>query len=412
MALTKWAASAAVSALVLVGGGVVLATGVGDESYELRTVMGNAATLKKGTPVRIDGFDSGMVTSVSTKDGEAVVDLAVDDEHAPVPSGTEVEVRWKAALGERVVELVPGPEGNAEMPSGSMVPVAREQVDVDDVLATLDPETREHVASMVQGLDETTGGRAEEVNSLLEEGGPAVDALGEVLKAVGEDGHAIRELVSNVRDMMEPLTERQDELRTTVTDLASTTDAMAVHHEQLGEGLEQLPATMEEASRTLDAVPSAVDETVPLLEDLQAATAQLPSAAQQLSPLLEELRPAVGELRPTLESASSLLQRTPTLLDSSHDVLPGLNETVDQANPAVDFVRPYTPDLMGWLSNWAGAFGNYDANGNVAAAVIRAGVSSFDENPGLGLTMNLDPAPPPGKASDEPWTDAHGSEMR
>lgn len=410
MALVKWGVAAA-SGLVIAVVGAFASTGVFSDSYELELVMNNAATIHQGTPVEVGGDPAGEVRSVKAEGGHARVTVDLTDKYSPLPSGTKGQVEWLAALGERIVSLQPGASTNEKLPSGAMIRVAKEQVDVDELLSTLDPGTRKHLSSTIEGLHETTDGHTRDANALLKESGPAVAAAGEVLRAVGEDGHAIRGLVTNLRDVVGPLAARNDELSGTANSLAGLTDQLSQHEEQLGQGINQLPGTLAQSKRTLDAVPGTVDKTVPLLDDLKPATDKLPAAAKNLAPLLRDVRPAVGELRPTLNSTSELFQDTPALLGSAHDVVPGLHDAVDRLNPAVEFLRPYAPDLVGWLSNWGGGFSGYDSKGNFGAALARAGVNSVDNNPGLS-TFKSEDRPSPGMASGRPWKDAYGSGMR
>lgn len=395
--------------------GVTACTALAGDSargYGLRLVLSNAAELAPGSPVLVNGRPAGKISTLGTKDGKAVVDVTLSAADAPMHSGTTAVVRWKAVLGERYVELVPGPAANATIPSGGMVPVSQDQVDVDQVLAALDPPTRAHLTSMVQQLDATLKQRPEDLKGFLRTAGPAVDALGQVLKGVGDDGHAIRKLVTDLHTMVGPLASRQGQLQQVVGDVTNLTTQVAPQQQQLRDALAALPPTLSQAKSTLDKVPGTVENATPLLADLRPATAQLGEVSKNLSPFLSDLRPAVAQLRPTLSAASELLKNTPQLLDSAHAVVPDLNSVVERLNPAVNFLRPYTPDLAGWLANWGSAFGYYDSQGHYAGAVIRAGVASLDENPGLPLTVNTNPAPAPGTASGQPWTDAQGSGMR
>lgn len=396
----------------LVVGSLVAWSAQSSEGYQVRAVMSNAAALSEGSPVLVNGIPAGRIVGLSVDGGKAVVDMELDSDETPLHSGSTALVRWRAALGERQVEITPGPGTNPEIPAGGMVPVAQEQVDVDQVLAALDPPTREHLASTLRGLDSTLKDDPQNVRRFLAEAGPAVGALGEVLKAVGEDGHAIRNLVTDLRGVIDPLAQRDQQLARTVTNLTSSVNALAPQQEAIGASLKELPGTLQEAGSTLDRVPQTVQDTVPALEDARPVTQRLTSVSENLTPVLRDLRPAMAELRPTVASASQLLERTPGLLDSSHQVLPQLKPVVDRLNPAVEYLRPYTPDVAGWLSNWGSAYSYYDTQGHYAGAIIRAGVSSLDENPGLDLTIDNDPRPAPGKASGKPWTDANGSGMR
>ncbi|MFJ8812939.1 MlaD family protein [Amycolatopsis thermoflava] len=412
MVVTKWLTGAAVLAAAVIGGGYLLATE--DSGYEVQLVMPNAANLLDGSRVEIDGTPVGEVTGLQTRDGSALVTISVDEAHAPLHAGSTAQVEWRGLLGERVVALKPGPATNAAIPVGAMLPAGSEQVELDQVLAALDPETRSHLNSVVQQLDTALKGHPDDLKATIGSAGPAVDQLGEVLKAVGQDGPAIQNLVTDLRRLMEPVAAHQDQVRQVITDLTGAADALAAEQSQLQQALAELPSTLDVANQAMDRVPAAVDASVPLLQDLRPSMQQLASLSQNLSPLLTELRPAIADLRPTLRSATTLLQATPALLDSTHGVLPGVTQAAGQLNPAVAFLRPYTPDLMGWLSNWGAAFANYDAQGHYFHGLVQVSTSIFDDNPGVNVGLKGGPnsTPAPGMASGQPWVDANGSAPR
>lgn len=403
-------AAFAMAAMVAVSAFAVANSG----NYAVQVVMPNAANLLEGSRVQIGGTSVGEVTKLATRDGKALVTVSVDDEHAPLPAGTKAQVQWRGLLGERVVELLPGKGTEADIPNGSLVEAGTEQVELDQVLAALDPTTRAHVKSVVKQLDLSLKGRSDDVNATLASAGPAVKQLGEVLKAVGQDGPAIKQLITNLRKATEPVSQRQAELRSVINDLSSATAAMAAEQDQLSAALGKLPATLDSAKRPMDGVPGAVDSAAPLLDDLRPATDRLTSVAKNLSPLLVDLRPTIADLRPTLNSASTLLRSTPSLLDSAHAVVPGVTRAVSQLNPAVQFLRPYTPDVAGWISNWSAAFANYDAQGHYFHGLVQIGPNVLDDNPGAAVGLKGGPSsrPAPGMASGEPWTDANGSGPR
>lgn len=412
MAVTKWLIGAAVLAVAAVGGGYLLAAQ--QHGYEIQLVMPNAANLLDGSRVEIGGGEVGQVTGLGTRDGSALVTVSVDDAHAPLHAGSTAQVQWRGLLGERVVSLTPGPAANPAIPSGAMLPAGGEQVELDQVLAALDPQTRTHLNSVVQQLDQSLKTHPDDIKATLSTAGPAVDELGAVLKAVGQDGPAIQNLITDLRKLMDPVVARQQQVRQVIGNLTSATDTLAAEQSQLQQALGALPSTLDSAQRAVDRVPGAVDAAVPLLQDARPATKQLTSLAQNLSPLLTDLRPAIADLRPTLRSATTLLQTTPALLDSAHGVLPGVTQAVTQLNPAVAFLRPYTPDLTGWLANWGAAFANYDAQGHYFHGLVQVSTSILDDNPGVNAGLKGGPSstPAPGMASGQPWADANGSAPR
>lgn len=404
-----WIAVGAV-ALLVVGIGVVL---VAQDDYELKVLMRNADhAIYPGGQVRLNGQQVGEITDVGVQGDQALVTAAVDGDHAPLPAGTTARISWLSVVGTRVLELVPGKQGNPDLPSGKMVTSKVERVEIDDLLATLDGPTRKRVQGLVKRLDTTLRGRDKDVQSTLKTAGPSIRALGDVMRAVGEDGPAIRSLVNRLRKMTGELANRDDELAQTVQSLGTLTSRAGKKQESLKEALGELPSTMQEAQRTLGDVPKTVDATVPLLADLRPATRQLQRVSGNLSPVLKELRPTVADLGPTLRSGRALLGETPGLLDSAHATLPDVNDAVTGLQPAVEHFRPYTPELAGWLSNWTSIFAS-QSNGNYVRTLIPASATSFTDNPGLlPPGMSRDPKPAPGSIVDQPWTDANGDGVR
>lgn len=380
--------------------------------YELQVVLPSAAGVFEGGLVKIGGRDAGKVTGIDTRSGKALVTVQVDDENAPLHDGTKARVSWNSVIDARVLELIPGPASHAELPSGKLI-AGTERVEIDQVLATLDPATLKRVNSLVVRLRDTLEGSEGDLNATLREAGPAVHALGEVLRAVGDDGPAIRDLVTRLEDMTSTLAQRRTKLSATVHDLSTLTNTAAAKQGSLKEGLAELPPTIDEAKRALGKVSPAVDAAKPLLDDLAPAAAKLPRVAKNLSPVLRDLRPTMAELRPTLAAAQSLLGATPGLLDSAHGALPGATRAVEQLQPVAAYLRPYTPELAGWLSNWTSIFSGYGPTGHYARALITGSASSVDDNPGvIPPGLNRSPRPLPGSPEGQPWTDAHGSGMR
>lgn len=396
-------------ALALVGG---LVTVLSRGGYTVTVVLPNAGNLFEGSTVTYDGYEAGTVTDIQVKDGRAVVELSIDEEFGPLHDGATAEVVWKAALGERLVRVVDGAEGNTELPDGAMLRgIQREPVELDAVLSALDPATRENLASLVTSLRTTLSGREADANASLRSAGPALRALGVVLGEIGADGEAIKQIVQQFDETMQILGSRDESLEQVVTSLAATTQAVA-EQDGLGATLEKLPPVLTRATRTLERVPRTVEVTLPLLEELAPATFNLKAVSKNLRPLLQDLRPTVAQLRPTLDSLSRLLGLTPDLLDSGIATAPEIDSALTGLTPVLDFLRPYTPELAGWATNWGSAGGNYDANGHYVRFHILTGPEANipSSQPGAGVTQNL--TPDPGSPVGQPWTDAYGSEIR
>ncbi|MCW2616262.1 MAG: hypothetical protein JWN08_3256 [Frankiales bacterium] len=405
--------------LVLIGGQAAASNLAGGYDYELTIVMPSAPNLVKGGKVEVDGADAGRVSALEVRDGQALVTVGIRDDFAPLPSGTTARIEWKALLGERTLVIEPGPASNPDLPHRGRVEGSRQRVELDQVLAALDPATRTRLQSFTARLATTLDGSESDVNDTLGTAAPVVEALGQIATAVGQDGAALQSLVTRLRDVTDATTARRDDVRSAVADLTSLSERTARERESLGKTLEALPGTLQQATATLDRVPSTVDAAEPLLRDAAPLAAELKAAAADLRPLLQDLRPALQDLRPALSQFSTVLRDTPGLLDGAAAVLPGLTQAAQGSLPAVDFLRPYTPELAGWLANWGSSTANYDVYGNYARIYAQAGPSSLNESPALlgpavgdlGLVRS-NPRRQPGELEGQPWTDANGSQIR
>ncbi|WP_131766533.1 MlaD family protein [Candidatus Protofrankia californiensis] len=402
----------AVVAVVVALGAGAYALIFGTSDYTVKIVVPSAAQLLQGSPIWIDGVHAGSVESLQVSNGKAIIEASLSHDFAPLHDGTTSRVEWNSVAGERMLTLYPGPSKNPVIPNGAMFAGDSKQIEVDQILAMLDKPTRDRLVSLIGELDDTTSGQEQELRATLASAGPAVNALGEVLKGIGQDGPAIRDLVTELDKMTAVAATHSNDVSGTVNNLTTITGAMAQKQSQLSDSLKELPPTLQEAESTLDRVPAAGDATIPLLHDLKPATSQLASVSRNLSPVLQDLRPVVADLRPTLAAAQELLGQTPGLLDTAHQVLPPVRDTLISYAPAVAFLRPYTPELIGWLHNFGQSFAEYDSQGHYWAATVAPGTNALNESlvqlPGSYTSAR----PYPGSVVGQSWTDAHGSGMR
>lgn len=406
----------ALTGVAVIVAGLLVATGLGrlrgGDGYEVTFVFPDAANLIAGSRVQVDGFTAGKVSSLEARDGQAMVTVDLDGKHAPLPAGTTARIAYQSLLGERVVEISPAKEGTAPLPDGAVVTGNTPRIELDQVLATMDPQTREAVSRLLPNLDAVLAGREAAAGETLEAAGPAVDALTEVLRAVGEDGPALRQLLTSVRDLSARLVARRESVRETIDGFDRNMSAVARQEDALREGLDELPGTLRQATDVFDRLPAAADASVPLLEDLRSATEALPAAARDLRPFLAELRTTLTELRPTLASLASLLEETPSMLDRAHSAVPDTTRAVAALLPAIDFLRPYTPEIAAIPSNFGSAAANYDANGHYLRVFNGTGtLSNVDQDSNKDPLVRENRHRPPGSL-EKPRTDAVGSRVR
>lgn len=376
------------------------------EDYTVKIVMNSAGNLAVGGKVWVNGFDAGWVQDIEARDGKALVTAGIAPQHVPLHTGTKARVQWYAALGERILRIDPGPATNPEIPDGGLLPAESEQVEVDQVLAALDAPTRQKLNGLIESVKKTSTDHEQQIQATLRGAGPAVEAAGAIFDAVGRDGPAIRALVDQLQQMIEITARQQNDVRGAVSGLDRFSTQVGTTQRQLSDSLRELPPTLRSANTTLADVSPAAEAATAMLGDLRGATEQLPGVAGDLSPLLRDLRPAIGDLRPGLEATRDLLDRTPELLDNTHVALPKAGEFVRGYQPAISFLRPYTPELAGWLQNWGKNFGAYDSRGHLWAAVLGEGSpQAVNESPVIIPPLKQVGEPKPGAVIGQPWDD-------
>ncbi|NED53021.1 MCE family protein, partial [Micromonospora aurantiaca] len=108
--------------------------------WRLTATFDDASGLMKGDEVKIAGAPVGQVDEVEVVDGKARVSLTVR-ESARVPADSEAAIRWRDAMGRRVVYLLPG-KSAARMRPGAHIEKTRSAVDGSALLDQLGPLVR------------------------------------------------------------------------------------------------------------------------------------------------------------------------------------------------------------------------------------------------------------------------------
>lgn len=398
-------------AIVAVGGYRLLGS---TDKYHVTVPLASAANLVSGGPVMENGFQVGTVSSIKAVDGKAMVSMDLDKQYAPLHDGATVDMSWKALLSERQLQLVDGPASNPTIPDGGMVPgVQPAPVELDQVLNALDAPTRAQLKGFIADLRQTLRGHETAAHETLTTAGPALAQLGSLLTAVGTDGPAIRDLVARMSAMLTQVDQHNSSVQAVVDNLATLTAQIAQQRGALSTALHGLPNTLALAQTALERVPAAAQQAVPLLQDLAPATGSLTSVSTNLKPLLGQLTPAVADLDPTLAQLRGLLGVSPQTLNSLNALLPELQTTLTGAKPATSFLRPYSPEIAGWISTWDSAMANYDSLGHYTRLLLQAGPTSVDgTSEAAAPGSSNDPYPAPGGIVGQPWTDANGSTLR
>ena len=353
------------------------------DAYELRAVVRQATELGPRSPVRIAGVEVGKVESVEPGEGAtSVVTLALEDDALPIHEDAEIEVRPRIFLeGNFFVDLRPGTPAAPTVDEGYTIPVAQTAapVQLDQILSTLETDTRANLKLLLKGLGEGfADGGAQALNEAWEPSDEAFTNGAIVAEAFrGSDDDNLPELFDAGADVASALA-RGRRLPVLVEGLNRSARALASRRAQLSASLPELDRLLEEADPALDAFNAAFPPTRALVQDARPGVQAAPLTLELAIPVLEQARrlvapaelPAlVDELDPAVRS---LAQVVPDLTELLGDVtpvteclrlnaVPTLTSTIE--DPPHSSGEPIYRELLYAVVGLASASQNFDGNG-------------------------------------------------
>ncbi len=425
-------AALAVLLVVLVGVAVLAFRGAGTTEYVLR--FQTAGQLVEDNDVQIGGRRVGAVQEITLGDNnEAVVRISVEDGFAPLHEGTTAAIRLTSLSGiaNRYVALSPGPNSARELEDGSTLTADKTTtpVDLDQLFATFDPATRRSLQRVIQGSATASRGVGEEANEALKYFNPAVSSTSRLTEQLVGDQQAFQDLLVQTSRVVTSLAERREQLSSAMATTNQTLEAVASEDDALRSGLEQLGPTLRRANTTFVNLRSTLDDLDELTDVSLPATRELAPFLRELRPLVQDAQPTVADLRRLVRrpgegnDLTELLRRAPRLERTARPALRNAQAALERSTPVLDFIRPYTPDLVGWFRGFGQSTANYDANGHYARVqpmfnafllgadnVLRPNTSG-DRLAGAqtGILRRCPgAATPPAADGSNPWRDAEG----
>src|SRR3954449_1042470 len=415
---------------------VVLLTGGSQHTYKLR--FQNAGQLVKDDDVQVGGRRVGSVRKIElTPNNQARITIAVDNDFAPLHDGTTAVIRATSLSGvaNRYVALTPGPNSNRKLDDGDTLGTDRTTapVDLDQLFNTLDPKTRKGLQQVIQGTAAQYQGQGPKVQQAAKYFSPALSTSSRLVSELNRDSQIFRDFVINSSKTVTAIASRRGDLANLVTNANTTAAAIGSENVALARALGLLPGTLRQANTTFVNLPSTLDDLDVLVNASKPATKNLAKFFKELRPLVRDAEPTIADLRTLIRrkgpnnDLTELLRLAPKLQTTSKPVFAHSITALDKTQPVVKFIRPYTPDFVGWLRDFGQGASNYDANGHYARIQPIFNTFSFADNPAGGT---LTPIPNsqrlaglstgnvkrcPGSASQAPqdgsapWRDVDGS---
>jgi phospholipid/cholesterol/gamma-HCH transport system substrate-binding protein len=422
----------AVAALV---GGLVLVAAVllrGSEQTEYKLRFQNAGQLVTDDDVQIGGRRIGSIKEIELTGGnEAEVRIAVDEEFTPLTTGTTAVIRATSLSGiaNRYIALTKGPGKPLE--AGAMLTAEKTTtpVDLDQLFATFDGPTRKALQNVISGSARQYEGAGEKANEALKYFNPALGSTRRLVNELTRDQQVFQDFLVNSSRVVTAVAERRQDLSGLISNANTTADAIGDENAALFDALGILPSTLRRANTTFVNLRSTLDDLDELVDVSKPATKDLAPFLAELRPLVADARPTIADLRTLIRTPGAgndlveLLRKAPRLERAARPALANSVKALEKSTPVLEFIRPYTPDLTGWLRDFGQTTANYDANGHFAR--ISPIFNAFNVGPGNALTPLPEGARPvatttgqfrrcPGAATQQaadgsnPWRDQDG----
>ena len=392
--------------LALPAGVPVLGRDYVDIEAELSSAQ--AVTPGQGQTVNVAGVEVGEISRVRLEGGKAVIGLSIEREHATIYRDATILLRPKTGLKDMVAELTPGTEAAGELAEGQRIPASQTLPDVnlDEILASLDADTRDYLKLLLGDGAEALKGNGRELAQTIRRFEPTARYAREANEQLALRRRNIKRVIHNFSLLMEELGSKDAQVAEFVESSNAVFAALANQDANIRATLQELPSTLDESQKTLAKVDAMASVLGPTLEDLRPGaralgpslrdtqpflTTTTPIIRDQLRPFTRAALPTVRELRPALRD---LAAATPDLTRSFR-VLNALLNTLAYNPPGAT-----EEGYLFWLSwaNHVGAtvFATQDAHGSIRHGIIVFGCGTAQVldtvggiNPALGTLVEL-----------------------
>jgi ABC-type transporter Mla subunit MlaD len=396
---------------------LIAAASGGGSAHTVYLTVRDANDVISSQQVRAAGVVVGSVSSVQVIDGGrmARVSLSIsDDKLWPLRKGTKLQLRWGGTISayNRYFELVPSRAG-APLPDGGMIPTADVQIPVefDQLLSTFVAPVRRSIRSLLDRAGINFPVLKAPLERALAASPPALQQADDVLSDFDANEVTLNQLIRSADSVASAADQATPTLGTLISGAGTTFGVIAGQARDLETSLDELAPTLSHARTTLARADVTLGNASALTARLRPAVPQLESIARPLDSLLGRVVTVGPDLTHTLSVARSAAPSISALLQHTTTLAPTLTTMAGGALKTLQCVRPYTPDIMGFVSDWGGIWSQWDGESTFAQFWVSADPAALPNNsplttlqatklfPGLEYAMPQ----PPGYDANQSW---------
>jgi len=352
-----------------------------------------AVTPGQGQSVRVSGVQIGEIGNVTLRNGMAVVSMQLDDKYKHViHTNATALLRPKTGLKDMFIEVSPGNSSAPVAKQGWTMPVSNTNpdVNVDEILASLDGDTRQYLQLLVNGAGAGLAGKGgTELAQVFQRFEPTHRDLARVNGAVAVRGRDLRQLVNSLQRLNTALVAKQAQVVSLVSASSKVFRDFAVENGNISRALVDLPGTLNQTTATLQRVTTFARLLGPTSSRLLPAARSLPAANQALVALARPNTPVVrNQIRPFVVAARPLVRQLQPASINLAKATPGLTGSFQVLNHLFNDLGYYPTgtDQHGWLwwlawldHNARTLFSIQDANGVYRPLFLQASCAALNQ---------------------------------
>jgi phospholipid/cholesterol/gamma-HCH transport system substrate-binding protein len=389
--------------------------------YEIHAVFRSANNIKPNSFVRIAGVNVGKVTAVDRLPSDknaARVTMRIDKRGLPIHKDATIQIRPRIFLeGNFFVDLHPGSPSAPTIGDGDTIPVNQTAapVQIDQILATLQTDTRKDLRTLLDELSTGLGGQGGAGfnrsipywRPAYERGAIASDATLGILQ------HDLSGYIKNAGATSEALDRNDVQLKSLITDFNTTAHAFAINDTDLSNAIAELPRTLRAGRPALASLNAAFPPLRRFIRDFRPAVrssgpaldASIPFAQQlRLAVQPSELRGLVHDLVPTVPALTQLQKATLPLYEQvraasscqNQVILPWTHDKIQDPDFPTD--RKVYEESTKSLGGLAGESRSGDANGQWFRVLVAPSNYAYPAGSNFFLTgeplKGINPPPP------------------
>ncbi len=358
-----------------------------------------AVTPGQGQTVNIAGVQVGEISDVELKDGKAVVTLRIEPKYGRIYKNATVLLRPKTGLKDMVAEIEPGTPGAGRLHEGDVIPVSQTLPDVnlDEILASLDADTRDYLKILIGAGADGLHGNGRALARSIRRFEPTALYGRKVFGALAKRNSNIRRVIHNLSLLTDELGKNDDQLAGFVVNSNAVFSILARQDANLRATLTELPSSLDETQRALGKTKRLADVLGPTLQALRPGARALGPTLRDVRPFVRETTPVIrDEIRPFVRASRPTVQQLQPALRDLAAATPNLTSTFKVVNYLLDELAYNPPGqqegFLFWVA-WANHVGNQIFTIQDAHGPIRRGsfITSCQDVPVLNQVTQANP---------------------